>query len=277
MIELRSATVTAPEGPVTILHPVSLTLTERRVSIIGANGSGKSTLARLVNGLVEPSAGQVVITASAASNDGTSEDDAAPGAAEAPAEASDPRPLDTRRDGAAVRRRVGFVFTDPAAQLIMPTAIEDVMLSLRRTHRDKRARREAAVAALDRFGLAQLADRSVHTLSGGQKQLLAIASVLATDPAILVADEPTTLLDLRNARMIGDLLMSLPQQLVVVTHDLELAARADRTLVVDEGRVAFDGAPAAAIAHYRELSGVPAASGAASGRPSPDDPARDRP
>ncbi len=277
MIELRSATVTAPEGPVTILHPVSLTLTERRVSIIGANGSGKSTLARLVNGLVEPSAGQVVITASAASNDGTSEDDAAPGAAEAPAEASDPRPLDTRRDGAAVRRRVGFVFTDPAAQLIMPTAIEDVMLSLRRTHRDKRARREAALAALDRFGLAQLADRSVHTLSGGQKQLLAIASVLATDPAILVADEPTTLLDLRNARMIGDLLMSLPQQLVVVTHDLELAARADRTLVVDEGRVAFDGAPAAAIAHYRELSGAPAASSAAAGRPSPDDPARERP
>ncbi|EYT54762.1 cobalt ABC transporter ATP-binding protein [Leucobacter sp. UCD-THU] len=278
MIELRSATVTAPEGPVTILHPVSLTLTERRVSIIGANGSGKSTLARLVNGLVEPSAGQVVITASAASNGGgTSEADAAPGAAEASAGAPDPRPLDTRRDGAAVRRRVGFVFTDPAAQLIMPTAIEDVMLSLRRTHRDKRARREAALAALDRFGLAQLADRSVHTLSGGQKQLLAIASVLATDPAILVADEPTTLLDLRNARMIGDLLMSLPQQLVVVTHDLELAARADRTLVVDEGRVAFDGAPAAAIAHYRELSGAPAASSAAAGRPSPDDPARERP
>jgi biotin transport system ATP-binding protein len=231
VIEFQHAAVAVPaqEGTATILHPTALTLAERRVSIIGANGSGKSTLARLVNGVVEPSAGSVAIT-------------------------TDRGRLDTVAHGAAVRREVGFVFSNPDAQLIMPTAAEDVALSLRRAHRDKRERRRAALETLERFGLEALAERSVHTLSGGQKQLLAIASVLATDPAILVADEPTTLLDLRNSRMIGELLLSLPQQVVLVTHDLELAARADRTLVIDAGRVVFDGAPGEAVAHYRALS-----------------------
>src|SRR5690606_18486758 len=98
---------------------------------------------------------------------------------------------------------------------------------------------------------ADLADRSVHTLSGGQRQLLAIASVLAVEPQILVADEPTTLLDLRNSRRIGALLTSLPQQVILVTHDLDLAEQCDRVIVVDEARVAFDRTPAEAVAWYR--------------------------
>ncbi len=229
MISFNQASVVSHDGA-TILHPFSLELTEQRVAVIGANGSGKSTLARLINGLVEPSSGTVTIAGA---------DDSASA-------------LDTVADGSAVRRAVGFVFTDPAAQLIMPTVIEDVELSLRREHRDASDRRLAAVAALARFGLDGFAERSVHALSGGQQQLLAIATVLATGPRILVTDEPTTLLDLRNTRVIGDLLTSLPQQVVIVTHNLDLAARTDRVLVVDQGRVVFDGEPAAAIAHYRD-------------------------
>lgn len=229
MISFNQASVVSHDGA-TILHPFSLELTEQRIAVIGANGSGKSTLARLINGLVEPSSGTVTIAGA---------DDSASA-------------LDTVADGSAVRRAVGFVFTDPAAQLIMPTVIEDVELSLRREHRDASDRRLAAVAALARFGLDGFAERSVHALSGGQQQLLAIATVLATGPRILVTDEPTTLLDLRNTRVIGDLLTSLPQQVVIVTHNLDLAARTDRVLVVDQGRIAFDGEPAAAIAHYRD-------------------------
>lgn len=244
MIELQDVLVAVPDASgreSTILRPTSLRLGERRISIIGSNGSGKSTLARLLNGLVLPTAGSVRVRSSHREGSGA-----------VPAPRTE-RWLDTSRDGSAVRREVGFVFTDPNAQLIMPTAVEDVSLSLRRTHRDAKDRHAAALQALGRFGLAAHADQSVHSLSGGQKQLLAIAAVLAAEPAILVADEPTTLLDLRNSRRVSELLFGLPQQLIVVTHDLELAARAERTLVVEDGSIVFDGAPDAAIARYRAL------------------------
>jgi len=211
-------------GTRTLLAPVTATLAERRVAVIGANGSGKSTLARLLNGLVLPTTGAVRV-------DG----------------------LDTARDGAAVRRRVGFVFTDPDAQLVMPTPAEDVALSLRRAL-PRAPERDAAVrAVLGRFGLQDHADVPVHALSGGQKQLLALAGVLATEPAVLVCDEPTTLLDLRWRRVVDDLLGSLNQQVVLVTHDLGSAGRADRVLVVDDGRVVADAAPGVAIDIYLDL------------------------
>ncbi|UJP38842.1 energy-coupling factor ABC transporter ATP-binding protein [Cellulomonas palmilytica] len=236
MIELSEALVTAwtpdpsggPDTVTRLLGPVTLRLTERRVAVVGANGSGKSTLARLLNGLVLPSSGTVRV-------DG----------------------LDTRSDGPAVRRRVGFVFTDPDAQIVMPTPVEDVALSLRRTVPDAGERDARARAALARVGLADRADLPVHALSGGQRQLLALTSVLATDPDVLVCDEPTTLLDLRWRSAVDDLLASLPQQVVVVTHDLDAALRADRVLVVDDGRVVHDGEPAAAVTAYRELMAGP--------------------
>lgn len=226
-IELDRAVVRAPTpgGPapeVTVLHETSLDLAEQRIALVGPNGSGKSTLARVLNGLVEPTSGRVVV-------DG----------------------LDVARKGREVRRRVGFVFTDPTAQLVMPTVLEDVALSLRHRVRGREERAAAARQVLASYGLEELADRSVHTLSGGQRQLLAIAGVLATEPAVLVADEPTTLLDLRNARMIGDLLLGIPQQLILATHDLDLALRCDRALLVDDGRVVADGAPAEVVTHYR--------------------------
>lgn len=224
-IELTDVTVTAPtaDGHVTLLRDVSACLTEQRVVVVGANGSGKSTLARLVNGLVTASTGTVRV-------DG----------------------LDVATDGPAVRRRVGFVFTQPSAQLVMPTVLEDVALSLRRHVPDKREREARARAVLADIGLGEHADTSVHALSGGQQQMLALAGVLACEPSVVVADEPTTLLDLRNARAVEERLLSMPQQLVLVTHDLALARRCDRALVVEDGRVSVDADPEAAVAHYVE-------------------------
>lgn len=224
MIEFKEAAVVAPDSGVPILEPTTLTLTEDRISIIGANGSGKSTLARLINGLVLPVSGSVEV-------DG----------------------LDTQKRGAQVRRKVGYLFTDPAAQLIMPTGIEDVALSLRRVIKNRKERDEAALSALKEIGLASKADVSVNALSGGQRQLLALAGVLACTPSILVADEPTTLLDLRWRAHVGALLRSLPLQVIEVTHDLDSAARAQRTLVVDLGQVVFDGDPKEAVQLYRDL------------------------
>lgn len=222
MISFEDVTVTTPDGDLTILDSITARLTERRVALIGGNGEGKSTLARLVNGLVEPSSGRVEVEG-----------------------------IDVARDAAAVRRRVGFIFTNPAAQLVMPTVAEDVALSLRRRVKDKHERAERVHAILDDFGLGHRADASVHALSGGQQQLLALAGVLACEPSIVVADEPTTLLDLRNTRVVAERLFGLDQQLLLVTHDLELAARCDRVLVVEAGRIGFDGSAPAALDHYR--------------------------
>ncbi|MET0449369.1 MAG: ABC transporter ATP-binding protein [Aeromicrobium sp.] len=219
-----AVSVSTPGGDLALLHPTTCTLTEQRIVLIGSNGSGKSTFARLLNGLIEPTTGTVEVNG-----------------------------LDTVGDGPAVRRQVGFVFTNPDAQLVMPTCLEDVALSLRRTVKDKKDRLLRARAILDGIGLGDKADTTVHALSGGQKQMLALAGVLAAGPRILVADEPTTLLDLRNTRLIADRLFALEQQLVLVTHDLDLALRSDRALVVDDARIAFDGDPADAIDFYRSL------------------------
>lgn len=224
LISFDDVTVTAPAaiGDVVILQEITAILTEQRVAFIGGNGSGKSTLARLINGLVVPSSGRVTV-------DGH----------------------DVAEDGPAVRRRVGFAFTNPAAQLVMPTVAEDIALSLRRHIPDKAARAARVNEVLEEFGLAAHAKSSVHSLSGGQQQLLALAGVLATEPAILVADEPTTLLDLLNSAIIAERLFGLSQQLVLVTHDLDLAQRCDRVLVIADGRIDFDGEPTAAVEHYR--------------------------
>jgi len=213
----------APETK-TLLDSVNLELTERRIGVIGANGSGKSTLLRLVNGLVQPTAGTVTV-------DGD----------------------DTVRAVRKVRRNVGFVFTDPLSQLVMPTGREDVELSLRRSVKNGAERRRLAEAALDRLGLLHLADQSVYELSGGERQLMALAAVLAVSPAVLVLDEPSTLLDLRNRELLRRTLAVLDQQIIMSTHDLELALEMDRVLVVEAGRIVFDGAPAEAVAAYRTL------------------------
>ncbi|WP_207346009.1 ABC transporter ATP-binding protein [Arthrobacter sp. E3] len=210
-----------------ILAPLTLTLAEQRIAVIGANGSGKSTLLRLINGLVLPSTGTVHVNG-----------------------------RNTRTQATAVRRSVGFVFTDPLSQLVMPTPQEDLELSLRRQKLGKKERAEKAAAILADYGLGHLAQSSIFELSGGERQLTALATVLAVAPDILVLDEPSTLLDLRNTKQLMDRLDILPQQIVMSTHDLTLAATFDRVLVIDNGDVAYDGDPQEAIARYRMLVGA---------------------
>lgn len=226
MSEIRFENVRHRYGERSVLAGVDVTLTERRIGIVGANGSGKSTLARTINGLVVPTAGRVLV-------DG----------------------LDTAKDGKAVRRKVGFVFTDPDHQIIMPTVAEDIEFSLRRSGLDATGRAARVRAVLEEFGLAGHADHPTHLLSGGQKQLLALAAVMVTEPEVIVADEPTTLLDLRNTRLVADTLRGLTQQVVVVTHHLDLLADFDRVLVVDAGVVVADGAPAESVGYYKSIAG----------------------
>ncbi|MEV0617419.1 ABC transporter ATP-binding protein [Nonomuraea sp. NPDC050404] len=207
-----------------VLRGITAALPERRVGVVGANGSGKSTLARLINGLALPTSGSVTVLG-----------------------------LDTRKNAAKIRRGVGFLFTDPDAQIVMPTVAEDVAFSLRRKGLSREEVERRVTEVLSRYGLAGHADHPAHHLSGGQKQLLALCAIMVLEPDILVMDEPTTLLDLRHSREVAALLREMPQQVLVVTHDLPLLDDFDRVLVLDEGRVVADGTPQEAIGHYRKL------------------------
>jgi biotin transport system ATP-binding protein len=221
-IELRGVGHVYGDRPV--LSGIDLHLTERRIGIVGANGSGKSTFARLLNGLVVPSTGTVLV-------DG----------------------LDTCTSVREVRRRVGFVFQDPDAQIVHPTVAEDVAYGLENQGVPAPERAVRVAEVLQRYGLAGHADHPAHLLSGGQKQLLAIAGVLVMRPARIVFDEPTTLLDLVNTRRVAQVIEELEQQVVVATHDLDLLDGFDRVLVFDGGRVVADGSPDSSVAAYRTL------------------------
>jgi biotin transport system ATP-binding protein len=209
-----------------VLDDVSLDLTEQRIGVVGANGSGKSTFARVLNGLVLPDAGSVSVAGH-----------------------------DTAKEGSVVRRTVGFVFTNPDAQIVMPTVAEDVALSLRRSSLATHEKAARVADTLARVGLTGFDDRPAHLLSGGEKQLLALASVLVAEPEVLVCDEPTTLLDLRNTRRVMKILLGLPQLLVMVTHDLDTLDLFDRVVVFEQGRVVADGPPPASVSTYRALVG----------------------
>ena len=208
-------------GERSVLRDVDLRIGEHRVGIIGANGSGKSTFARLLNGLLIPDEGTVRV-------DG----------------------LDTREHAKAVRRRVGFVFQNPDNQIVFPVVEEDIAFGLKnlKLPKDEVARRVDAV--LERYRLAHLRDHATHLLSGGEKQMLAISAVLVMEPRYVVLDEPMTLLDLRNKALVTEIIRSIEQPVVLVTHDLEHVRDYDRLIVFDEGGVLADGRPDSAIRAY---------------------------
>lgn len=199
-----------------LLHPISVELAERSVAVVGANGSGKSTLLRLIAGLVEPTGGTVSFRP------------AAP--------------------------RAGFIFANPQAQIVMPVVIEDIEFSLKQAGVSRPDRRAAALEVLAEVGLVDRAESSVYELSSGERQKLALASVLAAQPELVLADEPTTLLDLRAAADLQQRLLQLPVPMITATHDLDLAAQAERVLVFDSGELVVDDDPAPAIAAYKRLA-----------------------
>ena len=208
------------------LHPLNLTLSEKRVGIIGLNGSGKTTFARLINGLVKPSSGRVTVNG-----------------------------LNTVEDDRAVLSEAGFIFQNPQHQLIMPVVAEDIAFGLKNRGLSREEIDRRMQGALSRFGIEHLARRRVHELSGGETQLVAMASVVVTDPKILILDEPTNQLDLRNRRHVAETIEGLPEDTVVITHDLALVENVDRLLLFHEGRLAGDGDPPETIRRYHEIAG----------------------
>ena len=146
----------------------------------------------------------------------------------------------------------GFVFQNPDNQIVFPVVSEDIAFGLKRREPNAQVRVARARQALEQVGVPHLYDRLVHTLSGGERQLVALAAVLTTHPEILVFDEPTTQLDLRLRNRVEQYIQALTQPVIVVSHDLDLLRGMDRVLVLRDGVVACDAAPAQAIAWYVE-------------------------
>lgn len=221
---LRCSNLTVSLDGRAVLNDVTLDLDARTIAVVGDNGSGKSTFARVVAGLVPRARGSLEVLGQ-----------------------------DPTQDAAAHRLRVALVLSNPDAQIVMPVVADDVAFSLRpeRLARGERAARVSA--ALERFGLAELADRPAFDLSGGQKQLLALCGAFVRNPALVVADEPTAFLDDRNARRIADhLLGDGSHRALVVTHDLVLARRCDAAVLFADGRVIAAGAASGVVDRYEE-------------------------
>ncbi|MBO9107761.1 MULTISPECIES: energy-coupling factor ABC transporter ATP-binding protein [Agrobacterium] len=207
------------------LQPVSLTLTERRIGVIGLNGSGKTTFARLINGLTKPTRGKVSVNG-----------------------------LDTVKDARAVLQAVGFIFQNPQNQIILPIIRDDVAFGLKRLGIGKTETETRVKAVLARLGIAHLEERRAHELSGGELQLAALAALLVTEPQILILDEPTNQLDLKNRAIVEKTMAALSQALVVITHDLPLLSGFDRVLVFHEGELVADANPEEGVARYLEVA-----------------------
>lgn len=182
-----------------------------RLAITGPNGAGKSTLLHLLVGLHRPTSGSIT--------------------------AFD-QPRTTEADFHEVRRRAGYVFQDPDDQLFCPTVAEDVAFGPLNLGKTPREALDIVDRVLAELGLSEFRDRITHKLSGGEKRLVSLATVLAMDPDVLLLDEPTNALDEPTTERLVGILNGLPQAMILVSHDPHFRRKiASRSLRLDDGQL----------------------------------------
>ncbi len=214
IVEATHLSFSYPDGTPGLLD-VSFRITHgESVALAGANGAGKSTLLLQLSGCLFPSTGTVRIGDTVL----------------------------TKRSVPIVRRSVGMVFQDPDDQLFMPTVLEDAAFGPLNLGLSETEAVERALEALSVTGAGHLRDRPPYKLSGGEKRIVSIASVLAVSPDILVMDEPSSNLDARNRRRLISLLDSFSHTKIIATHDLDLAMEVcRRVILMRDGQVVADG------------------------------------
>lgn len=214
IVEVRDLFFTYPDGT-EALKGISFRIEHGgAVALVGCNGAGKSTLLLHLNGYLPALRGEVLI-------------------GDVPV---------TRETAAAARRAVGMVFQDPDDQLFMPTVAEDVAFGPLNAGLPQEQVETRVDSALERVGMTHVRERPPYHLSAGEKRAVAIATVLAMAPDILVMDEPSSNLDPRTRRRLMNQLRSFEHTKIIATHDLELVVEVcSRVIVLDGGKVVADG------------------------------------
>ena len=208
VIDLENISLTYPDGR-SVLSGLSFQLPKvARAGLIGPNGSGKTTLFHLVMGLVPPSSGSIRLFG---------------------------RERKTEKDFRQARPKIGLVFQNADDQLFSPTVIEDVAFGPLNLGASPARAREIAQKTLAQLNLSGFEDRIAYRLSGGEKKLVALATVLAMDPEVLLMDEPTTGLDEATRERIIEVLNQLDKTLLITSHEYDFLARTTKDIYKMQG------------------------------------------
>ena len=214
MIEIENVSYSYEPGR-PVIRDLSLTVADgETVGLIGANGAGKSTLMKLLLGLLPCTSGRILV-------DGT----------------------EVKKETLyAIRGKLGFVLQNSDNQMFMPTVYEDMMFGPL-NYGVSRAEAEKRVdAVLAQLGIEELKHRHNHKISGGEKRMAAIATVLAMDPEVILMDEPTSALDPCNRRIVINTIRSLKCTKIITSHDLDMILdTCSRVVLLSDGRIAADG------------------------------------
>lgn len=219
-ISLRDVSLTLEDRPV--FDRLSLDLTAGRIGLVGRNGAGKSQLLRLIAGLVAPDVGAVAVNG-----------------------------FDPAKDRRRATSEIGFVFQEPEHALLFPTVIEELRFGPASQGRSRPEADRAARGMLAHFGLADWETRLVHSLSHGQKHLLALMAACVGGAGLVLLDEAFAGLDLPTERALQRLLDKLPAAQIQASHDLAALAGCDRVIWLERGLVRGDGPPQRVLPAFR--------------------------
>lgn len=185
-----------------------------RIGLVGPNGSGKTTLLHVIMGLLTPSSGTIELFT---------------------------KPVNEEKDFRAIRKRIGLLFQDPDDQLFSPTVLEDVAFGPLNLGKSPEEARDIALKTLVRLDLSGFENRITYKLSGGEKKLVSLATVLAMDPEVLLLDEPTNGLDDETEEKITDILKGLSLSCIFISHNLDfLFETTNRIYAMANGKISFD-------------------------------------
>ena len=211
MLKLQDISYTFPGASKPVLNRLSFEIKERRIGLIGPNGCGKTTLFHIMVGLIRPAEGTLFFG---------------------------DKPVESKADLLALRKEVGMLFQNSDDQLFSPTVIEDVAFGPLNLGYTPKQAEKIAVDILECLGLAGFEERITHRLSGGEKKLVALATILAMKPKLLLLDEPTNDLDPKTRSQLIKILQGLDNYMIIISHDWDFLSETTSAFYqVDEGRI----------------------------------------